>query len=44
VDQFLWFVRRDMQDQIAEAHKDLNLKHVRAVGMFDDELGIDLYN
>jgi len=40
VDQFRWFVRRDMQDQIAEAHKDLNMKHVRAVGMFDDELRV----
>jgi xylan 1,4-beta-xylosidase len=44
VDQFRWFVRRDMQDQLAVMQKDLNLRHVRAVGMFDDELrvlGID---
>ncbi|MEI7501643.1 MAG: hypothetical protein WCJ61_00010 [Paludibacter sp.] len=40
VDQFRWFVRRDMQDQIAEANKNLKMKHVRAVGMFDDELRI----
>lgn len=40
VDQFRWFIRRDMQDQLEMAHQDLNLKHVRAVGMFDDELRI----
>jgi len=45
VDQARWFVRRDMQDQLAQAQKDLNLRHVRAVGMFDNELrvmGLDL--
>lgn len=44
VDQFRWFVRGDMQEQLAQMQKDLNLRHVRAVGMFDDELrvyGID---
>jgi xylan 1,4-beta-xylosidase len=40
VDQARWFVRRDMQEQLAQAHKDLNLRHVRAVGMFDDELRV----
>ena len=30
VDQFRWFVRRDMQDQIAEANKDLKMKIGRA--------------
>ena len=40
VDQFRWFIRRDVQDQLETAHRDLNLKHVRAVGMFDDELRV----
>jgi len=40
VDQARWFIRRDMQDQLEEMHKDLNLKHVRAVGLFDDELRV----
>jgi xylan 1,4-beta-xylosidase len=40
VDQFRWFIRRDMQDQLQQAHQDLNLKHIRAVGMFDDELRV----
>lgn len=38
VDQFRWFVRRDMQEQIAMAVKEIGARHVRAVGMFDDEL------
>ena len=36
VDQFRWMVRRDMQDQLAMARKELGATHVRAVGMFDD--------
>lgn len=40
MDQFRWFIRRDMQDQLEMAHQELNLKHVRAVGMFDDELRV----
>jgi len=38
VDQFRWMVRRDMQDQLAMAQKELGATHVRAVGMFDDEM------
>jgi xylan 1,4-beta-xylosidase len=38
VDQFRWMVRRDLQDQLALIQRELHAKHVRAVGMFDDEL------
>jgi len=38
VDQFRWFVRRDLQDQLVLAREELGAKHVRAVGMFDDEM------
>ncbi len=38
VDQFRWMVRRDLQDQLALVQRELRAKHVRAVGMFDDEL------
>lgn len=38
VDQFRWMVRRDMQDHLALIQRELHAKHVRAVGMFDDEL------
>ncbi len=38
VDQFRWFVRADMQEQMAMAHRELNARHVRAVGMLDDEM------
>lgn len=40
VDQFRWFVRADLQEQLALAHRELKTRHVRAVGMFDDELRV----
>jgi xylan 1,4-beta-xylosidase len=40
VDQFRWMVRRDVQEQLALAQRELNAKHVRAVGMFDDEMRV----
>ena len=40
VDQMRWMLRRDMQEQLQMAQRELNLRHVRAVGMFDDELRI----
>lgn len=40
VDQLRWITRRDMQDQLALCHKELGLKHVRAVGAFDDDLWV----
>lgn len=40
VDQFRWFVRRDLQEHLALAHRELGARHVRAVGMFDDELRV----
>ncbi len=38
VDQFRWLVRADMQEQLALAHRELGARHVRAVGMLDDEM------
>jgi len=40
IDQFRWFVRKDCLDQLKLAHDELGLRHVRAVGMFDDELRV----
>lgn len=40
VDQFRWMVRGDMQKQLAMAHKELNMRHVRAVGIFDEEMKV----
>ena len=40
VDQFRWLVRGDLQEQLALARKELGARHVRAVGMFDDELRV----
>lgn len=40
VDQFRWLVRRDMQEQLVLAQRELGAKHVRAVGMFDDEMRV----
>jgi xylan 1,4-beta-xylosidase len=40
IDQFRWMVRRDMQEQLELARTELGAKHVRAVGMFDDELRV----
>ena len=38
VDQFRWMVRRDMQEQLEMAQRELRATHVRAVGIFDDEM------
>lgn len=40
VDQFRWMVRRDMQEQLELARHELGARHVRAVGMFDDEMRV----
>lgn len=40
VDQFRWMVRRDLQDQLATVQRELRATHVRAVGMFDDEMRV----
>jgi xylan 1,4-beta-xylosidase len=40
VDQFRWFVRADMQDQLRMAHQELGARHVRAVGILDDEMRV----
>jgi xylan 1,4-beta-xylosidase len=40
VDQFRWLVRGDMQDQLRTAHREIGARHVRAVGMLDDELRV----
>ncbi len=40
VDQFRWMVRGDMLEQLAMASKELNMKHVRAVGIFDEEMKV----
>lgn len=40
IDQFRWMVRRDTQDQLALAHAELGGRHVRAVGMYDDEMRV----
>jgi xylan 1,4-beta-xylosidase len=40
VDQFRWLVRRDMQEQLELARRELHATHVRAVGMFDDEMRV----
>jgi xylan 1,4-beta-xylosidase len=40
VDQFRWMVRRDMQEQLELAQRELRATHVRAVGMFDDEMRV----
>src|ERR1044071_1545360 len=40
VDQFRWLVRRDMQEQLELARDELGARHVRAVGMFDDEMRV----
>ena len=40
VDQFRWFVRADLQEQLALAHRELGTRHVRAVGMLDDEMRV----
>lgn len=40
VDQFRWFVRADLLEQVKEAHDELGARHVRAVGMLDDEMRV----
>ncbi len=40
IDQFRWLVRKDCLDHLRLAHDELGLRHVRAVGMFDDELRV----
>lgn len=40
VDQFRWLVRGDLQEQLALARRELGARHVRAVGMFDDEMRV----
>lgn len=40
IDQFRWFTRKDCLDQLRMAHDEIGLRHVRAVGMFDDELRV----
>ena len=40
IDQFRWFVRRDTQEQLKMAHDEIGARHVRAVGMFDDEMRV----
>ena len=40
VDQFRWLVRRDLQDQLAQMQQEIGARHVRAVGIYDDELRV----
>jgi xylan 1,4-beta-xylosidase len=40
IDQFRWMVRRDVQEQLELAHHELRARHVRAVGMYDDEMRV----
>jgi xylan 1,4-beta-xylosidase len=40
IDQFRWMVRRDTQEHLKRAHDELGARHVRAVGMFDDEMRV----
>ena len=40
IDQFRWLVRRDTQEHLKLAHDELGARHVRAVGMFDDEMRV----
>ncbi len=40
VDQYRWLVRHDMLEQLSLLQRELGAQHVRAVGMFDDELRV----
>jgi xylan 1,4-beta-xylosidase len=40
VDQMRWIMRRDMQEQLALCQKEIGLRHVRAVGIFDDDMWV----
>jgi xylan 1,4-beta-xylosidase len=38
IDQMRWMTRQDCLEQLEKAYKDIGLRHVRAVGLFDDNL------
>jgi xylan 1,4-beta-xylosidase len=38
IDQMRWMGRKDCLQQLETAHKELGIKHIRAVGLFDDNL------
>jgi xylan 1,4-beta-xylosidase len=40
IDQFRWFVRHDTISQLKVARDELGLRHVRAVGMYCDEMRV----
>ena len=40
VDQFRWLGRHDLLEQLALTQRELGTRHVRAVGLFDDELRV----
>lgn len=40
VDQYRWLVRHDLLEQLALVQRELGGRHVRAVGMFDDEMRV----
>lgn len=40
VDQYRWLVRHDMLTQLSQIQRELGARHVRAVGMFDDEMRV----
>ena len=40
IDQFRWMVRRDVQEHLELARRELGARHVRAVGMYDDEMRV----
>ena len=40
VDQYRWLVRHDMLGQLSRIKRELGARHVRAVGMFDDEMRV----
>jgi xylan 1,4-beta-xylosidase len=40
VDQYRWLVRHDLLEHLALVQRELGARHVRAVGMFDDEMRV----
>lgn len=40
IDQMRWIMRRDMQEQLAMCKEEIGLKHVRAIGIFDDPMWV----
>ena len=44
VDRFKWFVRADMQEQLAMAHAALGMNHIRAIGMLSSYLKVWQYS